>query len=79
MVGALDGTHIFIKVEKNQQDSYTDRYRRHSINIMAICEASGLFTYVFVGFPGSAHDSRVRFHFKYDFYVNSRNIRKKYF
>lgn len=59
VIGALDGTHVFIKVENQQQDSYIDRYRRHSINIMAICDSNRLFTYAFVGFPGSAHDSRV--------------------
>jgi len=59
VVGAIDGTHIFVKVEKDQQDSYIDRYRRHSINLMAICDSNTLFTYTFVGFPGSAHDSRV--------------------
>jgi hypothetical protein len=32
----------------------------HSINLMAICNADRVFTYLFVGFPGSAHDSRVR-------------------
>ncbi|XP_044766215.1 putative nuclease HARBI1 [Coccinella septempunctata] len=58
-VGAIDGTHIFAKVEKAQQDSYIDRYRRHSINLMAICDGNCFFTYIFVGFPGSAHDSRV--------------------
>lgn len=26
---------------------------------MAICTAHNLFTYIFSGFPGSAHDSRV--------------------
>ncbi|CAH1109548.1 unnamed protein product [Psylliodes chrysocephalus] len=31
VVRALDGTHIFIKVEKNQQECYVDRYRRHSM------------------------------------------------
>lgn len=59
-MGALDGTHIFLKVNKQQENSYIDRYRRHSINLMAICDSKGLFTYIFVGFPGSAHDSRVR-------------------
>ncbi|CAH1966394.1 unnamed protein product [Acanthoscelides obtectus] len=59
VIGAVDGTHIFVKVEKCQQDSYIDRYRRTSINLMAICDSNTLFTYVFLGYPGSAHDSRV--------------------
>ncbi|VEN39227.1 unnamed protein product [Callosobruchus maculatus] len=59
VAGAIDGTHIFVTVKKEQQDSYIDRYRRHSINLMVICDASKMLTYAFVGFPGSAHDSRV--------------------
>lgn len=31
-----------------------------SINLMATCNARKIFTYVFIGFPGSAHDFRVR-------------------
>lgn len=58
-VGAIDCTHIFVKVEKEQQDSYLDRFKRHSINLLAVCDSRRLFTYIFVGFPGSAHDSRV--------------------
>ncbi|KAL1493603.1 hypothetical protein ABEB36_009303 [Hypothenemus hampei] len=58
-IGAVDGCHINIKVPVNQHDSYADRYLLHSINLMAICNAKKIFTYIFVGFPGSAHDSRV--------------------
>ncbi|VEN47156.1 unnamed protein product, partial [Callosobruchus maculatus] len=39
-----------------------DRYHNHSINLLAICTASELFTYIFVGFPGRAHDARVFSH-----------------
>ncbi|XP_044760416.1 putative nuclease HARBI1 [Coccinella septempunctata] len=59
VIGAIDGSHINIKVPSSQHDSYVDRYMQHSINLMAICSASHILTYVFVGFPGSAHDSRV--------------------
>ncbi|KAL1488702.1 hypothetical protein ABEB36_014501 [Hypothenemus hampei] len=58
-IGAVDGCHINIKVPVNQHDSYADRYLQHSMNLMAICNAKKIFTYIFVGFPGSAHDSRV--------------------
>jgi hypothetical protein len=58
-IGALDGTHCKILVPLNQHDSYVDRYLSHSINIMAICTAKKILTYAFIGFPGSAHDSRV--------------------
>lgn len=32
---------------------------QHSVNLMAVCDAKKQFTYVFAGFPGSAHDARV--------------------
>jgi hypothetical protein len=55
----VDGTHIKMKVPANQHDSYVNRYQSHSINCMGICTANKIFTYVFVGYPGSVHDSRV--------------------
>jgi hypothetical protein len=58
-LGALDGAHGNIKISKEQHDSYVDRYLSHSINIMTICTAKINVTYTFVGFPGSAHNSRV--------------------
>ncbi|KAJ3641416.1 hypothetical protein Zmor_027925 [Zophobas morio] len=59
VIGAVDGTHIKLKVPANQHDSYIDRHQTYSINLMGICNAETLFTYVFVGYPRSAHDSRV--------------------
>lgn len=59
VIGAIDGCHVKVKVLLNQQDSYTDRYLQHSINLMGVCTSEKIFTYVFIGFPGSAHDSRV--------------------
>ncbi|KAJ8928962.1 hypothetical protein NQ314_018399 [Rhamnusium bicolor] len=44
-VGAVDGTHINLKITpKEQQDSYIDRFMKHSINLMAICTADKIFT-----------------------------------
>ncbi|KAK5648298.1 hypothetical protein RI129_003190 [Pyrocoelia pectoralis] len=59
VVGAIDGTKINIKVPKTQHDSYVDRYHNHSITVIAVCTAHNIVTYLFTGFPGSAHDSRV--------------------
>lgn len=49
--------HIKIKVPLEQNDSYVDKYMSYSINLMAISNANKLFTYVFIGYPGSAHDA----------------------
>ena len=35
---------------------------QHSVNLISVCSAEKTFTYVFAGFPGSAHDSRVFSH-----------------
>ncbi|XP_031354778.1 protein ALP1-like [Photinus pyralis] len=59
VVGAVDGCHINVTVPESQHESYADRYQQHSINLMGICSSGKIFTYVFIGYPGSAHDSRV--------------------
>lgn len=48
-----------MKAQKDQYDSYINRYGRTSIILMGICDSNTLFTYVFIGYPGSTHDSRV--------------------
>jgi hypothetical protein len=47
-LGALDGTHVNIKVSKELHDSYVDRYLSHSINIMTICTAKNVLTYLYI-------------------------------
>ncbi|XP_045118684.1 protein ALP1-like isoform X1 [Portunus trituberculatus] len=59
VVGALDGCHIQIKAPTEAQADYINRTNRHSVNLMAVCNSELLFTFIDVGFPGSAHDSRV--------------------
>lgn len=59
VIGAIDVCHIAIKAPEAQQDSYLNRKFFHSINLQGICPARKLFTNIFVGFPGSAHDARV--------------------
>lgn len=56
--GCLDGSHIEIPNPKND-NSYINRHRYPSINLQAICNSKKKFIYIFVGWPGSAHDSRV--------------------
>ncbi|XP_014675273.1 PREDICTED: putative nuclease HARBI1 [Priapulus caudatus] len=59
VLGALDGTHIPIKSPKQDSEAYVNRRKFHSINVSAICNHEMLFTYVYSGWPGSTHDSRV--------------------
>lgn len=58
VIGAIDGTHIPLKVPEEQQDSYLDRKFQHSIIVQGICTKK-IYTNLFVGFPGCAHDARV--------------------
>ncbi|XP_019096465.1 PREDICTED: putative nuclease HARBI1 [Camelina sativa] len=58
-VGAIDGTHVCVKVKPELQSMYWNRHDYASINIMAICDMNMLFTYVWNGAPGSCHDTAV--------------------
>lgn len=59
IIGAIDGCHVPITAPLEQHRSYQDRTMGHSVTLLACCDASLSFTYVFAGFPGSAHDQRV--------------------
>ncbi|KAI4463184.1 hypothetical protein MML48_4g00006682 [Holotrichia oblita] len=59
VIGAVDGSHIPITPPKKQQKAYFNRNKYHSIILQAVCNANYIFTDVFAGFPGSAHDARV--------------------
>ena len=60
MIGAVDGSHIPVgRVPSAHQDEYINRKMQHSVNLIAVCDAKKKFTYVNVGFPGTAHDARV--------------------
>uniref|UniRef100_A0A8D8QR64 Nuclease HARBI1 n=1 Tax=Cacopsylla melanoneura TaxID=428564 RepID=A0A8D8QR64_9HEMI len=58
VVGCLDGSHIRIPKPKGD-NSYVNRKDFPSINLQAICDGKKKFVYVFGGWPGCAHDSRV--------------------
>ncbi|XP_020878771.1 putative nuclease HARBI1 [Arabidopsis lyrata subsp. lyrata] len=58
-VGAMDGTHVCVKVKLELQGMYWNRHDNASMNIMAICDLNMLFTYIWNGAPGSCHDIAV--------------------
>ncbi|XP_024010418.1 uncharacterized protein LOC112085436 [Eutrema salsugineum] len=58
-VGAMDGTHVCVKVKQELQGMYWDRHDNPSLNIMAICDLNMLFTYIWNGAPRSCHDTSV--------------------
>jgi len=58
-IGAIDGTHIPVTVPKSEQAKYIGRHSYASQNVMAVCDFDMRFTFVVMGWPGSAHDTRV--------------------
>uniref|UniRef100_UPI003AAF2656 putative nuclease HARBI1 n=1 Tax=Centroberyx gerrardi TaxID=166262 RepID=UPI003AAF2656 len=58
-VGAVDGCHIRIKPNKHNQLDYFNYKQFHSIQLQGICDSSGRFLDIFVGYGGSVHDTRI--------------------
>ncbi|XP_066589563.1 uncharacterized protein [Prorops nasuta] len=62
VLGAIDGTHIYIAKPKEDSVDYINRKQRYSIQLQVICKDDLSFIHAFAGMPGSVHDMRV---FKY--------------
>jgi len=58
-IGAIDGSLIPVQIGTLDPVSYISRKKRMSIQLQAVVNNGGIFTDVFVGFPGSVHDARV--------------------
>ncbi|XP_064485995.1 putative nuclease HARBI1 [Ornithodoros turicata] len=58
-VGAIDGCHVRVLAPVALHDDYINRKRFYSVQLQAVCDHEGVFLDIFVGYPGSVHDSRV--------------------
>ena len=58
-IGALDGTQVKVKVNKEAKIDHINRKGDVTINVCAIVDMDGRFTYVGVGMAGSVHDMSV--------------------
>lgn len=58
-LGALDGSHIPIKVAAKEGIVYRNQKGRVTTNVLAACTFDMRFSYVLAGWEGSAHDSKV--------------------
>lgn len=58
-IGAVDGSHIYVKQCLEHLQDYTNRKMSTSIVLQAACDSKMLFIDVSAGWPGSMHDSRI--------------------
>lgn len=58
-IGALDGTHVDIKVPAVATDRYRNRKQAITTNVLACCDFDMYFTFALAGWEGSAHDCTV--------------------
>ncbi|KAM0887031.1 hypothetical protein ACQ4PT_029320 [Festuca glaucescens] len=58
-IGAIDGTHIPLKVPVHEQETYRNRKQTISQNVMVACDFDLKFLHVHAGWEGSASDARV--------------------
>ena len=61
-VGAIDGSHIPVSAPSGQHTDFYNRKGWYSIIIQAVVDHRYLFRDVYIGWPGSVHDSRVFAH-----------------
>ncbi|KAG5876932.1 hypothetical protein JTB14_017011 [Gonioctena quinquepunctata] len=59
IVGIIDGTHIRIDKPAEDPDSYSNRKHFYPIQAQVVCDHKRRIRDIFVGYPGSVHDSRV--------------------
>ncbi|XP_042210294.1 putative nuclease HARBI1 [Homarus americanus] len=57
VIGAIDGTHIPIKAPIENEGTYVNRKRYHSLNVQVVCNADGLITNYSTKYPGCKHDA----------------------
>ena len=58
-IGAIDGTHINVEVNRQAKADFYNRKGETTINVCAIVDMDGRFTYVGAGKAGACHDMAV--------------------
>ena len=58
-LGAIDGTQISAWAPAEKQTSCRSRKTTITQNVMCVCDFNMLFTFVYSGWEGSAHDSKI--------------------
>lgn len=58
-IGALDGTHIKAFIQSAAQAPYRNRKGELTQNVLGVCTFDLQFSFIYAGWEGSAHDTRV--------------------
>lgn len=58
-LGAMDGSHITVRVSKEKQDVYRCRKGTITVNLLAVCTFDMRFSFLYSGYEGSANDACV--------------------
>lgn len=59
IIGAIDCSHIKIKAPMKNKECYFNRKHYYSVHLQAVVDINKKFVDIFIGEPGSLHDSRV--------------------
>jgi hypothetical protein len=57
--GAIDGTLVLVKIFLSKQIPYISRKVIHTQNVMVVCDFCMCFTFVWAGWEGTVHDTRI--------------------
>ncbi|XP_042753118.1 uncharacterized protein LOC111906945 [Lactuca sativa] len=58
-ISAIDGTHVRASIPQNEEAKYVGQKRYPTQNIMVVCDFNMRFTFVWAGWEGTAHDTRI--------------------
>ncbi|KAG5046384.1 hypothetical protein JHK86_015790 [Glycine max] len=58
-IGVIDDTHIRVCIPSHLQGVYIGRKGYTTTNVMVVCDFSLCFTFVWAGWEGSAHDTKI--------------------
>ncbi|KAL4580225.1 hypothetical protein LXL04_016410 [Taraxacum kok-saghyz] len=58
-IGAIDGTHVRASVGRHEEAKFIGRKGYATLNIMVVCDFDMCFTFVWAGWEGTAHDTRI--------------------
>jgi hypothetical protein len=58
-IGAIDGTHVLVKISPSKQIPYTIRKGAPTQNVMVVCDFRMCYTFVWVGWKSTANDTRI--------------------